>query len=276
MQAELEAVQNWFFEQLALRLADVFEAIAGARPEIHPAAVAEPAPRSEAGALRWRQAFHGAPGAVWIHASGQDWIAASNRILRAAGIQDPGQETLQSTWTETLGRALSAVAQDCSGRLARQVTCAEGEESAGSGPARWTRISVRFPGESAPVVEIAGAIDHALLETLGQPALQSAAARSSGDPDGGPAILTSKTFDLLLDVELPVSVSFGRAQVPLKDVIKLTAGAIVELNRSISEPAEVIVNNCVIARGDVVVVDGNFAVKIREVISRQDRLRKLN
>ena len=85
----------------------------------------------------------------------------------------------------------------------------------------------------------------------------------------------SKTFELLLDVELPVSVSFGRAQVPLKDVLKLTTGSIVELNRSIVEPVEVIVNNCVIARGEVVVVEGNFGVRIHQVISRQERLRTL-
>jgi flagellar motor switch protein FliN/FliY len=49
----------------------------------------------------------------------------------------------------------------------------------------------------------------------------------------------------------------------------------VELNRSITEPVEVIVNNCVIARGEVVVVDGNFGVRIQHVISRQERLRTL-
>jgi flagellar motor switch protein FliN/FliY len=90
----------------------------------------------------------------------------------------------------------------------------------------------------------------------------------------GPA--NSRTFELLLDVELPVSVSFGRAQVPLKDVLKLTTGSIVELNRSILEPVEVIVNNCVIARGEVVVVEGNFGVRVHQVISRQERLRTLN
>ena len=86
----------------------------------------------------------------------------------------------------------------------------------------------------------------------------------------------SKTFELLLDVELPVSVSFGRANVALKDVLKLTTGSIVELNRSIVEPVEVIVNNCVVARGEVVVIEGNFGVRIQHVVSRQERLRTLN
>jgi len=86
---------------------------------------------------------------------------------------------------------------------------------------------------------------------------------------------SSGSMDLLLDVELPVSVSFGRAQLMLKDVIKLTTGSIVELNRALSEPVEVIVNNCVIARGEVVVVEGNYGIRIKQVISRQERLRTL-
>jgi flagellar motor switch protein FliN len=92
-------------------------------------------------------------------------------------------------------------------------------------------------------------------------------------PVGG--VNSSKTFDLLLDVELPISVSFGRAQLALKDVLKLTTGSIVELNRAITEPVEIIVNNCVIARGEVVVLDGNFGVRIQGVVSRQERLRTL-
>ena len=86
----------------------------------------------------------------------------------------------------------------------------------------------------------------------------------------------SKTLDLLLDVEMPVSVSFGRASVPLKDVLKLTSGSIVELNRGVSDPVELIVNNCVIARGEVVVVEGNYGVRIQQIISARERLRTLN
>ena len=76
-------------------------------------------------------------------------------------------------------------------------------------------------------------------------------------------------------MELPVSVSFGRAELLLKDVLKLTTGSIVELNRGITEPVEVIVNNCVVARGEVVVMDGNYGVRIHQIISPQERLRTL-
>jgi flagellar motor switch protein FliN/FliY len=75
----------------------------------------------------------------------------------------------------------------------------------------------------------------------------------------------SKTLDLLLEVELPVSVSFGRTEIPFKDVVKLSTGSILEI----------IVNNCVIARGEVVVIEGNYGVRVTQVISRQERLRTL-
>lgn len=280
MDPDSQAAATWFLEQFALRLAEVFEAMAGARPQ---ADLAGAAPAPEAGGLRWRQSFNGAEGAVWVHAADSAWAEAAHRILHAAGIADADQPTLKSTWTEILGQALSAAARDLSGRLARPVTCSSGEEAAESGPAHWTRLSLQASSEGAPFAEVSVAIDDSLsVELAAQPELKAAAAASGPAPPApaagaasGPAS-HSRTFDLLLDVELPVSVSFGRAQVPLKDVLKLTTGAIVELNRSISEPVEVIVNNCVIARGEVVVVEGNFGVRIREVISRQDRLRTLN
>jgi flagellar motor switch protein FliN/FliY len=78
-----------------------------------------------------------------------------------------------------------------------------------------------------------------------------------------------------MGVELAVSVSFGRVQLPLKDVLKLTAGSIIELNRTVDEPVEVIVNNCVVARGEVVVVEGNYGVRIDHIMSRQERLEAL-
>ena len=62
------------------------------------------------------------------------------------------------------------------------------------------------------------------------------------------ARILTLAFNLLMGVELPVSVSFGHVQLPLRDVLKLTAGSIIELNRTVDEPVEVIVNNCVVAR----------------------------
>ena len=69
-------------------------------------------------------------------------------------------------------------------------------------------------------------------------------------------------MDLLLDVELPVSVSFGKTEIAMKDVLKLTTGQHCGINRGVNEPVEVLVNHCLIARGEVVVVEGNYGVRI--------------
>ena len=77
---------------------------------------------------------------------------------------------------------------------------------------------------------------------------------------------------MLSDVELPLSVSFGRTLLPIRDVLKLSTGSLIELNRLINDYVDIVVNNCVIARGEVVVVDGNYGVRIHEIVSRQERL----
>ena len=79
-------------------------------------------------------------------------------------------------------------------------------------------------------------------------------------------------MNLLLDVELSLSVSFGSTYLPLRDVLKLTTGSIVELDRLILEPVDIIVNNCIIARGEVVVIEGNYGVRVMDVVSRSDRM----
>jgi len=59
---------------------------------------------------------------------------------------------------------------------------------------------------------------------------------------------------------------------PLQQVLKWTSGSIVELETTVNEPVEVVVNNCVIARGEVVVVDGNYGVRVQQIVSRAERL----
>jgi flagellar motor switch protein FliN/FliY len=268
-----EEIQNWLFGEFCSFLAAVFETMAGDRPEIEWEAAKGPDGET---ALRWRQPFAGISGAVWVTAAEPDWTVVGRHVLRAAGIEEEDAATLKSTYLETISQALTGLAQTMSQRLKREVTCTPGEEvTASAGDAAWANIHLRLGDTGANLgmgfdAELSGAF---VAAQAPRPAQEAAVEAPS---PAGPLPGKSKTFDLLLDVELPVSVSFGRAQVPLKDVLKLTTGSIIELNRSISEPVEVIVNNCVIARGEVVVVEGNFGVRIQHVISRQERLRTLN
>jgi len=80
-------------------------------------------------------------------------------------------------------------------------------------------------------------------------------------------MLRDGNFDLLLDVELGVMLRFGSRKAPLREVLELSPGAVLELNRQIQDPVDLLLNDRVIARGDVVVVDGNYGLRITEVIA---------
>ena len=92
---------------------------------------------------------------------------------------------------------------------------------------------------------------------------------------GGSRSTGAWNIDLLLDVELPISVSFGQTEMTLKDVLKLGAGSVIELDKSVNDPVSIIVNHKPIAKGEVVMVDGNYGVRILEVESTADRIRSL-
>jgi flagellar motor switch protein FliN/FliY len=82
-------------------------------------------------------------------------------------------------------------------------------------------------------------------------------------------------MDLILDVELGVTVSFGETRMPLRDVVKLGVGSVIELDRGVNDPVTILVNDKPVATGEVVVIDGNYGVKVLEVESTADRIRSL-
>ena len=84
-----------------------------------------------------------------------------------------------------------------------------------------------------------------------------------------------KNLDLLLDIDIPVSVRMGNAKLFLKDILGLGPGNIVELEQNADDSIELAINDKVIARGEVVIVDGYFGFRIKEIISRAERIRKL-
>jgi flagellar motor switch protein FliN/FliY len=79
-------------------------------------------------------------------------------------------------------------------------------------------------------------------------------------------------LDLLLDIEMPVTLRFGRTPMTLNDVIDLNRGSVIDFGQSAEEPVEVMVNGRVVARGEAVMVQGNYGVRISQIESRRDRL----
>ncbi|MDH4945334.1 flagellar motor switch protein FliY [Sulfurimonas sp. C5] len=82
-------------------------------------------------------------------------------------------------------------------------------------------------------------------------------------------------ISLILDVKLPVKVRIGKKRMLLKDVLNMDIGSVIELNQLANDPLEILVDNHVIAEGEVVIVDGNFGVQITSIGSKKDRLNKL-
>ncbi len=77
--------------------------------------------------------------------------------------------------------------------------------------------------------------------------------------------------DLIMDVQLQVRVELGRAILQVRDVLGLGPGSVVELDKHAGEPVEVVVNNKTVARGEVVVIDENFGVRITEIVDSKER-----
>jgi len=82
----------------------------------------------------------------------------------------------------------------------------------------------------------------------------------------------SPMLSRLMDLQLPVTVLLGRAVLPIRDVLKISLGSLIELDRQINDYVEVMVHGTVVARGEIVSVRGNYGVRIKEIISRQDRI----
>ncbi len=82
-------------------------------------------------------------------------------------------------------------------------------------------------------------------------------------------------LDLLLDIPLKVTVELGRTKKLIKEILELSQGSIIELDKLAGEPVDILVNNKLIAKGEVVVIDENFGVRVTDIISQRDRIIKL-
>jgi flagellar motor switch protein FliN/FliY len=84
-----------------------------------------------------------------------------------------------------------------------------------------------------------------------------------------------KNISLILDVKLPVRVRIGKKKMLLKDVLNMDIGSVIELNQLANDPLDILVDDHVIAQGEVVIVDGNFGIQITTIGTKRDRLNKL-
>ncbi|MEW6271531.1 MAG: flagellar motor switch protein FliN [Thermodesulfobacteriota bacterium] len=84
-----------------------------------------------------------------------------------------------------------------------------------------------------------------------------------------------RSIDLLLDVPLSVTVELGRARMPVRQLLALGAGAVVELTKAAGEPLDVLINGKPVARGEAVMVNDRFGVRLTEVVSPSERVERM-
>lgn len=252
-------------------LCEVLEFLTGERPQVQWQMLAT-APADAAELLWWKQGFSVSPeAAVWIGAPQTVWEAVATLMIKAAGLETAAEGESRKNWEEVLAQWLSTLARSIGSALGQEVLGTKGSEEAPPEDQRdWAAFTLAF--DQTPLAPLAFAFSTALLDLLAAATRARENTSNVAPPAEDPAPV-SRTMELLLDLELPVSISFGRTELPLKDVLKLTTGSILELNRGVDEPVEILVNHCLVARGQVVVIDGNYGVRIQQIIDRQERLR---
>ena len=86
----------------------------------------------------------------------------------------------------------------------------------------------------------------------------------------------AKDIDFILDIPILLTVELGRTKITIKNLLQLAQGSVVELDGLAGEPMDVLVNGCLIAQGEVVVVNDKFGVRLTDIITPAERIRKLN
>ena len=200
----------------------------------------------------------------WIGAKEATWLA----IGAASGDSEP--EAAKAAYFEIIGQAQHGTASVMGLKIDETVRAAEGalDPAPDFHSLAYALIGIQFQGTELP--SIALAIDPQVEELLApEPELA---------PVEKPAMAITQEYAMtpmlsrLMDLELPLAVSLGRSRMTISDVLKVTGGSLIELDRNLGDNVDLIVHGTVVARGEVVSVRGNYGVRIKEIISRQDRI----
>ncbi len=92
----------------------------------------------------------------------------------------------------------------------------------------------------------------------------------------GPQTQTHNDIDFILDIPVQLTVELGRTKIAIKNLLQLAQGSVVELDGLAGEPMDVLVNGCLIAQGEVVVVNDKFGIRLTDIVTPAERIRKLN
>ena len=93
---------------------------------------------------------------------------------------------------------------------------------------------------------------------------------------GGKTIQANNDIDMILDIPVQLTVELGRTRIPIKHILQLAQGSVIELDAMAGEPMDVLVNGCLIAQGEVVVVNDKFGIRLTDIVTPSERMRRLS
>jgi flagellar motor switch protein FliN/FliY len=212
-----------------------------------------PAPQNTDEAWTWWS------GGLSSHPGANFFIGAPEETWEKLGRGGPSENTPENA-SALIGRCFAkAIEAQFGNRTAAQDTGLSGAPSED-----WTRISIeiRYSAGQWPNVSCVLSPEFEAALTSEKISPEKAAPVAAA-----PAAGRTNQSDMLMHVQVPVSVSFGATQIRMKDLLSLTSGSVVELDQALHDNVEVRVNNRVIARGEVVAVDGHYGVRVLELVS---------
>lgn len=136
---------------------------------------------------------------------------------------------------------------------------------------RAANLAARVAARRAPITEGAPAVPGVPSSAPSGPGMMAHPFAFGQLDTGGPSPRNDRGVDLILDVALQVRVELGSTRMTVEDVLALSPGSVVELDRLAGEPVDIVINDRLIARGEVVVVEENFGVRVTEIISARNR-----
>jgi flagellar motor switch protein FliN/FliY len=122
----------------------------------------------------------------------------------------------------------------------------------------------------------AAAMSEQTTAAAGAPAEAQAAQIFEQFGGGQDKAATPHGFDMILDIPVKLTVELGRTKISIRNLLQLAHGSVVELDGLAGEPMDVLVNGTLIAQGEVVVVNDKFGIRLTDIITPQERIRKLN
>lgn len=182
-----------------------------------------------------------------------DARALAGRVRSEVDAADEIAEILSRAWTACLERFDAETKAAWSGRVSRSTATEEA----------WS-AAYRLETSDGFGVTAMFAVESGLTADAARPG------KTESERPGPPGNL-----EVILDIDLPLSVRFGSTDMTIDALTRMGPGALIDLGRSPDEPVDVMVNGRMVARGEVVVVGGNYGVRVTEVVSAADRLRSM-